>query len=116
MEPTYYWDSLSRDAIDQLNAKTPIGRTVRFATFPTSWIHLKKTGRFQFGLSPIDPGQPRWYVVQNRPGEFQALETRLIRQFGASSVLVTKLGVPLIWAFPYDIVEATLKELERNRR
>ncbi len=71
MEPTYFWDGLSDEAIDWLNMHTPPGRSVRFATFPTSWLYLKQTGRFRFPLAPIDPGKPAWLVIQNRPGAFR---------------------------------------------
>ena len=104
MEPTYFWDALSAEAIDRLALSTPPGRTVRFATFSNSWLHLKRTGAMPFGVFPIDPGPPSWYVVQNRPGQFGAIDHRLIGRLGPRSVLVEKFGVPLIWAFPYEDV------------
>ena len=102
MEPTYYWDALTADAHDRLAAMTPAGRIVVFKTFPTSWVYLRKTGAFRFGVSPLDPGRPAWYVVQNRPGEFDNAHRRLVRNLGPRHVLVEKFGVPLVWAFPYD--------------
>ena len=39
MEPTYYWDALSDEALDWLNRHTGPGQKVRFATYPTSWLY-----------------------------------------------------------------------------
>ncbi len=105
MEPTYFWDALSRDALDRLARETPSGRTVRFATFPTSWVYLRREGVMEFGLFPIDPGPPAWYVVQNRPGALGPIDRALIARLGPRCVLVEKFGVPLIWAFPDDEVK-----------
>ena len=105
MEPTYYWDALSAEALDRLARDTPTGRTVAFATFPTSWVHLRKTGAIRFGLYRVDPGPPAWYVVQNRPGALSKLDRALIRAIGPRHVLVAKFGVPLVWSFPYREVE-----------
>ena len=111
MEPTYYWDALSREALDRLAAITPPDRSVRFATFPTSWLYQKyRGGTMRFNIFPIDRRKPpAWYVVQNRPGEFDNTHRDLVRTLGPKSVLVAKFGVPLVWAFPYDEVERALK-------
>ncbi len=58
MEPTYYWDALTPDALDWIDRNTPEGRTVLFATNPTSWFYLRETGRLRPGLAPIEPGVP----------------------------------------------------------
>jgi hypothetical protein len=96
MEPTYFWDALSDDAIDWLNANTPPGRSVRFATFPTSWFYLKQTGRLRAHLSHrFDPGRPIWYVLQNRPGAFLPFDRELFDR-GEPAYVVSKLDVPLV--------------------
>lgn len=105
MEPTYYWDALSASALERLAAETPESKSVAFSTFPTSWLHLKSIGAMRFNLFPIDRKPSKWYVVQNRPGEFDKLHRDLVRTLGPKHVLVEKLGVPLVWAFPYDDVE-----------
>lgn len=102
MEPTYYWDALTGDALDFLNVQTPPGRAVRFATWPTSLFYLARTGRLTPRLSASGPAQPAWYVVQNRPGAMRPEERAMIEQRGSRFVLVSKLGVPLVWAFPLD--------------
>ncbi|MGE3819613.1 MAG: ArnT family glycosyltransferase [Isosphaeraceae bacterium] len=104
MEPTYYWDALDAETLAWLREHTSPGQKVRFATFPTSWLHLRETGALPPGLLPNDPGTWAWYVVQNRPGAFSPLDRTLIRE-GRPSRVVSKLGVPLLWVFPYGEVE-----------
>ena len=107
MEPTYYWDALSPEARQWLAANTPLGRTFAFRGFPHSWLYLRRTGELPRQLAPVDPGQPRWLVVQNRPGVFTAEDRTLVAE-GQPALVVAKLGVPLVWVFPYS-------ELERLR-
>jgi 4-amino-4-deoxy-L-arabinose transferase-like glycosyltransferase len=105
MEPTYYWDALSDDALDWLKAHTKPGEKVFFTTFPTSLLYLRETGRLPAGLLPNDPGEWTWYVVQNRPGAFPPLDRELAR-VGRPAYEVRKLGVPLLWVFPFEQVNA----------
>ncbi len=105
MEPTFYWDALSDEALAWLSRNTATGQKVRFATFPTSWLYLREQGRLPFGLLPNEPGTWAWYVVQNRPGAFSPLDRALTTQ-GKAAFVVWKSGVPLIWVFPYDQVES----------
>ena len=73
MEPTYYWDALTDDALDCLNAHTPPGQTVRFATFPTSCLYLDEDRPADRAGSPRSTrGPTAWYVLQNRPGRAAA--------------------------------------------
>ena len=72
MEPTYYWDSLQPEIIEWLNSHTKSDEKVLFARYPTSWLYLRHTRQFRFGILPYDPGHWAWYVVQNRPGGFRA--------------------------------------------
>ncbi len=116
MEPTYYWDALSAPALERLAEETPPERSVAFSTFPTSWLHLRQTGAMRFYVAPIDRGRPAWYVIQNRPGEFDKTHRDLVRMLGPKHVLVAKFGVPLIWALPYDgEVERALKAAAASR-
>ncbi len=104
MEPTYYWDALTADARRWLTEHTPPGRSFRFATNPTSWLYLRRTGELSRLFWPIDPrfrDPPRWYVLQNRPGDFSEVNRALARQ-GRADYVVTKLDVPLVWIFPYS--------------
>jgi len=99
MEPTYYWDSLTPEALAFLNDRTTPGRSVGFATFPSSLLYLRESGRLKAGLAPIDRRPAAWYVLQNRPGAMRA-EDRARVDGGGAAFVVSKLGVPLLWIFP----------------
>lgn len=108
MEPTYYWDALDSQSLGWLRDQTGPGQKVRFATFPTSWLYLKQQGVLPPGLLPNDSGVWAWYVLQNRPGALNPVDRALIRE-GKPSRVVTKLGVPLLWIYPFDQVERFLR-------
>jgi hypothetical protein len=100
MEPTYYWDGLSAEARRWLRENTQPGQTIRFATFPTSWLYLRQTGELPRRLDQIDLGRPAWYVMQNRPGAWSRIDRQLAER-STPALVVSKFGVPLIWVFPY---------------
>jgi hypothetical protein len=106
MEPTYYWDALSPEARDWLKANTHEGETIQFATFPRSWLYLRRTGQLPRRLAgpELDPGLPKWYVLQNRPGAFEDWHRAIVRE-ATPAFTVRKLGVPLIWIFPFEEAE-----------
>lgn len=99
MEPTYYWDGLTGEALDWLNAQTKPGDTVAFSTFPTSWLYLHDSGRLKADLSFGSSDSPSWFVIQNRPGAFGWIERAIVGRKRPSFV-VEKLGVPLVWIYP----------------
>jgi 4-amino-4-deoxy-L-arabinose transferase-like glycosyltransferase len=103
MEPTYYWDALSPAARRWLSAHTHTGQTILFRTFPLSWLYLRKTGELPPRLAPVDVGQTQWIVLQNRPGNFLDLDRKLVNG-SRPAYTVRKLGVPLLWVFPYEAV------------
>jgi 4-amino-4-deoxy-L-arabinose transferase-like glycosyltransferase len=107
MEPTYYWDALTPEARDWLKSQTPTGHKVRFATFPKSWVYLRERGELPRGLLPTDPGPWAWYVVQNRPGAFSPIDRALVNR-GQPAYTWSRQGVPLLWIFPYEQVDALL--------
>lgn len=109
MEPTFYWDALTPEVLDWLNAHTPPGGKVRFARYPTSWLYLRQTGRLRPGILPTEPGDWAWYVLQNRPGQFRPADRALIAR-GHPAKVYRKCGVPLTWVFPAREVE----EFERG--
>jgi hypothetical protein len=102
MEPTYYWDALDGQARLWLRDHTGAGQTIRFATFPTSWLYLRQLGLLPARLDGLDPGRPAWYVMQNRPGAWSPRDLARVRR-SAPALTVRKLGVPLIWVFPYAL-------------
>jgi 4-amino-4-deoxy-L-arabinose transferase-like glycosyltransferase len=104
MEPTYYWDALGPEARRWLAENTLPRRTIHFAAFPRSWLYLRRTGELPRRLAPYDRGEPQWVVVQNRPGAFSDVDRALVAN-GHPAFTVTKLGVPLIWVFPYTDLE-----------
>jgi hypothetical protein len=110
MEPTFYWDSLDESALDWLNANTKAEEKVRFATYPTSWLYLRSRDRLHAGILPEEPGVWKWYVLQNRPGAFRAID-RMLAAKGRPAFSVQKLGVPLLWIYPYKEVESLIREI-----
>ena len=101
MESTYYWDAFSPEARRWLADHTSPGRTIVFAWYTHSFGYLRRNGELPHRIAPLDPGQPQWYVLQNRPGAFsEALRTLVARSQAAYTV--TKLGVPLLWIYPYS--------------
>jgi MFS family permease len=101
MEPTYYWDGLTDEARTWLRSHTGPGQTIEFATFPTSWLYLRQTGDLPRKVAPIDPGRPAWFVMQNRPGAWSE-SGRVRAERSKPAFTVRKLGVPLVWVFPYS--------------
>ncbi len=119
MEPTYYWDALDAAARKWLAERTPPGRTIQFATNPTSWLYLREIGELPRRIFPFDPDlkhpdPPIWYVVQNRPGAFLDVDRALVAR-GHAAHVVTRLGVPLIWIFPADEARRLAREIREDR-
>jgi 4-amino-4-deoxy-L-arabinose transferase-like glycosyltransferase len=110
MEPTYYWDALGPGPREWLARHTPPGQTIQFAMFSRSFLYLRRTGDLPPRLAAIDPGRPRWVVLQNRPGAFSDLGRALVAR-GHPRYTLSKFGVPLIWVFPYREMEDLAAEL-----
>ena len=104
MEPTYYWDALTSDAQRWLTENTLPDRTIESRTFPRSWLYLRRTGELPRRFAAVHRGVPQWIVIQNRPGNMMDIDRTLISR-GRKAYIVTKLGVPLIWIFPYSDLE-----------
>ena len=104
MEPTYYWDALSPDACRWLFAHTEAAGDHPVRQFP-AFLALFATYRGPAGASGPDRSRPpKWYVLQNRPGAFSPLD-RALATHGRAAFTVTKLGVPLVWIFPFSEIE-----------
>ncbi len=107
LEPTYFWDALSDDALARINARAGPGEKVLFSSTPTSFLYLQRIGKLQPRILPGEPGRFAWYVLQDRPGSFQPFDRLLAARARPENVLVEKQGVPLIWIFPIaDLVRA----------
>jgi 4-amino-4-deoxy-L-arabinose transferase-like glycosyltransferase len=102
MEPTYFWDGLTPEALDTLNRRAEGGEVVQFATYPTTWLYLQRKGKLRVDLWPMSRRPPTLYVLQNRPGAFRPEERAWVKQHGADRlyILSEKFDVPLVWLFP----------------
>jgi hypothetical protein len=101
MEPTYYWDALSPEARRWLDENTLPGQTFAFRGWATSWLYLRRMGDLPRRLAHVDGESPRWVVLQNRPGAFSD-DDRALVEHGRPAFTVKKLGVDLIWIFPFS--------------
>jgi hypothetical protein len=110
MEPTYYWDALGPGPRQWLARHTPPGQTVQFAMFTPSFLYLRRIGELPPRLTPTDPGRPQWVVLQNRPGAFSDLGRALVAR-GHPRFTMAKLGVSLLWIFPYREMEELAAEV-----
>ncbi len=115
MEPTYYWDGLTDEALDWLNRQTPPGHKIRFSTFPLSMVHLHQTGRLRPEVRAEADVPAAWYVLQNRPGLFREVD-RALRSRGRPSFVVRCWGVPLIWIYPMSEYERLGPSQEEDAR
>jgi len=104
MEPTYYWDALGQEARRFLAENTTPGKTFVFRGWATSWLYLRRTGELPRQVAPIDGDSPQWVVLQNRPGAFSDADRALVAE-GRPAYTLKKLGVDLIWIFPFSELE-----------
>jgi Dolichyl-phosphate-mannose-protein mannosyltransferase len=110
-EPTYYWDTLTPEVLGWVNEETAPGRSIVFLGAPTSYYFLKQSGQLRPVAIPFDRSLPwQWYLLQNRPGAMDAMDRALVTRYGRGRRLLSKLGVPLVWAFERDEMEAVARE------
>jgi 4-amino-4-deoxy-L-arabinose transferase-like glycosyltransferase len=110
-EPTFYWDTLTPDVLGWVNDNTAPGRSIAFLGAPTSYYYLKRSGQLRPVAIPFDRSLPwQWYLMQNRPGAMDAMDRALITRYGHRRRLLSKLGVPLVWAFERGEMEAIALE------
>jgi 4-amino-4-deoxy-L-arabinose transferase-like glycosyltransferase len=114
-EPTYYWDTFTPGVIDRTNRQTAPGRSIAFALTPFSFHYLKQSGQVRPAAEVLGSSPSwQWYLVQNRPGIMTPLDRALIARLGRQRVLLTKLGVPLVWAFERGEVDAIAAEIRSS--
>ena len=111
-EPTYYWDTLTPGVLDWVNRHTAPGRSITFMGTPFSYYYLKQSGQLRPAAFPFNTF-PSVAVVSDAepPGGDGFRWTALIARHGHRRRLLTKLGVPLVWAFDRGEVEATAAEI-----
>ena len=106
MEPTYFWDGLSGEAIDWLNANTPAGPVGPVRDVPDLMALPQADGPAQGarwpGSTPAD--RPKWTVLQNRAGGVRINpkpRCAICHEDGPKpAFVVSKLGVPLVLIYP----------------
>jgi hypothetical protein len=112
MEPAYWWDGLDNDVLGWLNEHTEPSAAVAFSTVSNmtelhAWHRLRPRD--------VDPAKElfKWYVLQNRPGMFNARDRALVRRAEPAYVkyagrrkagqpVPADLNVPLIMIYSYD--------------
>jgi hypothetical protein len=103
MEPTYYWDSLDRQALAWLWDHTEVDEKVAFGDAPRqNLVLLKRWGLLK--RLPADPGSFRWYVIQRRPSAWQPWDRWLI-EHETPAFQRTFAGVPLLDVYSYEQYE-----------
>jgi hypothetical protein len=113
LEPTYYWDAFTVDELEWVNHDTPPSGKVAIAgSIPVSWVCLSEMSKLAPAIRPKDPGEYAWYVIQNRPRLLLPRDHILIAT-GRPALVVKKLGVPLVWVFPYAQAAGVLNEPTR---
>ena len=126
MEPTYWWDALDSDVLDWINANTAPGASVAFSSItPQNVEWLREWGRLREEVSDRDEGSFQWYVLQNRPGLFNAVERKLVESAQPAYVkyagrhrngVPPDLRVPLIMVFSSAQYERASASEERDQR
>jgi hypothetical protein len=106
-EPTYFWDALTPDVVDWLNANTDRDRTAFFQTNPENWRYLHRWGRLTARPhSPETAGafRPQWYVMQHRTGSLHPHDKILIDRH-TPAFRKSLFGVPLVSVYRFDDYE-----------
>jgi hypothetical protein len=111
MEPTYYWDGLTGEALDWLNANTLPGEKIAFKGFPTSFLYLNQVGRLKPSVDPRAPGRYRWMAYQNRPGNYDDVDRAVVHEL-KPAYTYEKLGVPLVSIYSIEDYEAVRNRLK----
>ena len=91
MEPTYYWDALTDDALGWINTHTSHDRPILFSAVTHQCFYLHSSGRLKpkalfFPLA----GNIDRYVVPNRSWTWYEFDHRLIDRFGSHRVIAAR--------------------------
>ncbi|SIN73887.1 Dolichyl-phosphate-mannose-protein mannosyltransferase [Singulisphaera sp. GP187] len=71
LEPTYYWEAVTPDVRDWLNAQTEKGRTLAFVFPAVTFEYLHHWGLLKPYPLTYRGREARWFVLMNRPGHLQ---------------------------------------------
>jgi hypothetical protein len=120
MEATYYWDALTPDVRDWLNAHTRSDDSLVFPDRIPLFEYQHRWGLLRASSLPDPAHTPRWYVVQNRGGMLRyyahGIPAHLLSH--ARPVFVKTLAVapdvPLILIYSVD--DAVASEADPERR
>lgn len=120
MEPTYYWDALTPDARDWINARTKVGQSLMVAYPIPTFDYLHHWGLLRPSPLPSRANPPQWYLVQNRPGILRsypvcALAADLLGHARPVFVKALEIApeVPLVAIFAIEDAVAVERERER---
>lgn len=102
-EPTYFWDSLTPEALAWINDHTDAGRSVLFRNNTPSFRYLREWGKLTVPVALMEPdaGPPQWLVMQNRPGMFTDADRWLFAN-QEPAFRVSLDGVTLLAIFPIE--------------
>jgi hypothetical protein len=114
LEPTYFWDALTPDMLEWLNAHSTGDDAVLFSAVPQSFHYLRRWGKLRVRLLPLETGRRRWYVLQNRPGLFRPADRWLI-EHGTPSHIRVQDGVPLVWIFTLEQYEQAIRQTQTDQ-
>jgi hypothetical protein len=120
MEPTYYWDGMTDDVLDWMNANTAPDAKVMFSSYDLSskesWRLLREWRKLEPRVDPRDSGKTQWYVLQHRASSYRPYDAWLVEH--ATPVHVKRvhernlmgwgpfrLDVPLISVYDFNDLE-----------
>lgn len=115
MEPTYYWDSLTKEALVWINSHSEDGDKIAFAGTPTSFLYLNQVGELRPPVDPRVPGSYRWFVLQNRPGNLGERE-RMVVQDLKPAYTYSKMGVWLVAVYDMDEVQRLWNRMSERQK
>jgi hypothetical protein len=115
MEPVYYWDAFTPEALTWINVHSEAQDKIAFVGTPTSFLYLNQVDRLKPAVDPRTPGKLRWLVMQNRPGNFQERDWAVVRTL-KPAYTYSKLGVWLVAVYDMNEVQQLWNSLPPNNR
>lgn len=123
MEPTYWWDSLDRQALTWLNEHTAPGERVAFSS--TANISMIRAWGWLIPEQADRRAVFKWYVFQNRTSFLADSDRQLIRTAMPAYVgyagdhvpnqVPADLAVPLLYVYSYDQYRTAIAEVSESR-